>query len=130
MASKLENYILILNKYLDELCEYIDIIFDMRDVINDIPNKFYNDMTQDFFIVKNAINEKNDLLNKKYEEYNAFKNDLIELIKGHIRTIKNIPSDDISYLQDIETYFNNTLKTIEDKKINSIKKEFYSSINI
>ena len=57
-------------------------------------------------------------------------NDLIELIKGHIRTIKNIPSDDISYLQDIETYFNNTLKTIEDKKINSIKKEFYSSINI
>ena len=46
----------------------------MRDVINDIPNKFYNDMTQDFFIVKNAINEKNDLLNKKYEEYNAFKN--------------------------------------------------------
>jgi len=74
LASKLENYILILNKYLDELCEYIDIIFDMRDVINDIPNKFYNDMTQDFFIVKNAINEKNDLLNKKYEEYNVFKN--------------------------------------------------------
>ena len=74
LASKLENYILILNKCLDELCEYIDIIFDMRDVINDIPNKFYNDMTQDFFIVKNAINEKNDLLNKKYEEYNAFKN--------------------------------------------------------
>jgi hypothetical protein len=74
LASKLENYNLILNKYLDELCEYIDIIFDMRDVINDIPNKFYNDMTQDFFIVKNAINEKNDLLNKKYEEYNVFKN--------------------------------------------------------
>ena len=74
LASKLENYILILNKYLDELCEYIDIIYDMRDVINDIPSKFYNEMTQDFFIVKNAINEKNDLLNKKYEEYNIFKN--------------------------------------------------------
>ena len=57
-------------------------------------------------------------------------NDLIELIKGHIRTIKNIPSDDISYLQEIETYFNNTLKTIENKKINSSNKEFYSSINI
>ena len=74
LASKLENYILILNKYLDELCEYIDIIYDMRDVINDIPDKFYNEMTQDFFIVKNAINGKNDLLNKKYEEYNNFKN--------------------------------------------------------
>ena len=57
-------------------------------------------------------------------------NDLIELIKGHIRTIKNIPSDDISYLQQIETYFNNTLKNIENKKINSINKEFYSSLNI
>ena len=76
LASKLENYILIMNKYLDELCEYIDIIYDMKDVINDIPNKFYNELTQDFFIVKNAINEKQDLLNKKYEEYNIFKNAL------------------------------------------------------
>ena len=74
LASKLENYILILNKYLDELCEYIDIIFDMRDIINDIPSKFYNELTQDFFIVKNAINEKQDLLNNKYEEYNVYKN--------------------------------------------------------
>ena len=56
-------------------------------------------------------------------------NDLIELIKGHIRTIKNIPSDDISYLQDIENYFNNTMKIIEKNKINSVNKEFYSSIN-
>ena len=57
-------------------------------------------------------------------------NDLIELIKGHIRTIKSITSDDISYLNDIEIYFNNTLKSIENKKINSKNKEFYSSINI
>ena len=57
-------------------------------------------------------------------------NDLIELIKGHIRTIKSITSDDISYLQEIENYFNNTIKTIENKKINSVNKEFYSSINI
>ena len=57
-------------------------------------------------------------------------NDLIELIKGHIRTIKSITSDDISYLNDIEIYFNNTLKSIENKKINSKNKDFYSTINI
>ena len=57
-------------------------------------------------------------------------NDLIELIKGHIRTIKSITSDDISYLNDIEIYFNNTLKSIENKKINSNNKEFYATINI
>ena len=57
-------------------------------------------------------------------------NDLIELIKGHIRTIKSISSDDISYLYDIESYFNNTLKIIQDKKNNSVNKEFYSLINI
>ena len=56
--------------------------------------------------------------------------DLIELIKGHIRTIKNIPSDDISYLEKIEIYFNNTLKLVQSRKINSKNKEFYSSINI
>ena len=57
-------------------------------------------------------------------------NDLIELIKGHIRTIKSISSDDISYLYDIEAYFNNTLKIIRDKKNNSVNKEFYSLLNI
>ena len=55
--------------------------------------------------------------------------DIIELIKGHIRTIKNIPSDDISYLENIEVYFNNTLKTISYRKINSNNKNFYSAIN-
>ena len=56
--------------------------------------------------------------------------DLIELIKGHIRTIRNIPSDDISYLEHIEVYFKNTLKIIEHRKLNSNNKDFYSSINI
>ena len=56
--------------------------------------------------------------------------DLIELIKGHIRTIKNIPSDDISYLEKIEIYFKNTLKLVQSRKINSKNKEFYSTINI
>ena len=56
--------------------------------------------------------------------------DLIELIKGHIRTIKNIPSDDISYLEYIEVYFKNTLNTIQYRKSNSNNKEFYSGINL
>ena len=57
--------------------------------------------------------------------------DIIELIKGHIRTIKNVPGEeDISYLGDIEKYFNNTLGVIEKRKTNGDKTEFYQSINI
>ena len=56
--------------------------------------------------------------------------DLIELIKGHIRTIKNIPSDDITYLENIEIYFKNTLKIVQYRKINSKNKYFYSAINV
>ena len=56
--------------------------------------------------------------------------DIIELIRGHIRTIKNIPSDDISYLENIETYFNNTLKAIQFRKSNSNNQEFYSAIKV
>ena len=74
-----------------------------------------------FFIEQDA-----NIIEIKQEEIN----DLIELIKGHIRTIKSITSDDISYLNYIEVYFNNTLKSIENKKINSKNKEFYSTINI
>ena len=60
--------------------------------------------------------------------------DIIELIKGHIRTIKNVSGEeDISYLDDIEKYFNNTLKIIEKRKNNESNeklKEFYQTINI
>ena len=58
--------------------------------------------------------------------------DIIEIIKGHIRTIRNLPGEeDISYLDDIEKYFNNTLKIIEKRKNDdkSAKlKEYYQTI--
>ena len=60
--------------------------------------------------------------------------DIIELIKGHIRTIKSVPGeDDISYLDEIEKYFNNTIKIIQKRKNdenNEKIKEFYQSINV
>ena len=80
-----------------------------------------------YFIDKEEKDEKEEkILEIKPEQIE----DLIELIKGHIRTIKNIPADDISYLKDIEVYFNNTLNMIRYRKMNSNKKDFYSSINI
>ena len=75
LASKLENYIKIMNQYIEELCEYIDIIFDLTNVINDIPDNVINqNLNEDFFIVKDTLNNKKNMLNKKYEEYNNFKN--------------------------------------------------------
>ena len=77
LASKMENYIIIMNQYIEELCEYIDIIFDLGNVINDIPdNIIEQNVNEDFFLVRDTLNNKRDLLNKKYEEYNLFKNNL------------------------------------------------------
>lgn len=58
--------------------------------------------------------------------------DIIELIRGHIRTIKSLSSgnQNIDYLKDIENYFNNTIKCIKIRKENSPKKEFYQGINV
>ena len=56
--------------------------------------------------------------------------DVIELIRGHIRTIKNIPSDDISFLENIEAYFKNTISVIQLRKNDSNNKDFYASIKI
>ena len=148
LASKLENYILILNKYLDELCEYIDIIYELRDVINDIPNKFYNEMTQDFFIVKNAINGKNDLLNKKYEEYNVLKNILntddimknnaVFLMLGNkVNDVKNlinnekIPKDYSKILEErINQYENLINSPIDDENKSIIEKKLMITNNL
>ena len=75
LASKLENYIIIMNQYIEDLCEYIDIIFDLHNVINDIPDNVINqNLNEDFYVVRDTLNNKKNLLNKKYEEYNNFKN--------------------------------------------------------
>jgi hypothetical protein len=113
----------------------------MRDVINDIPSKFYNEMTQDFFIVKNAINEKNDLLNKKYEEYNIFKNvlntdDIMKnnavflMIGNKINDVKNlinnekIPKDYSKILDEkIKQYENLINSPLEDENKSIIEKK-------
>ena len=77
LSSKIENLIIIMNQYIEELCEYIDIIFDLGNVINDIPDNIINqNLNEDFFIVRDTLNNKKDYLNKKYEEYNNFKNKL------------------------------------------------------
>jgi vacuolar protein sorting-associated protein 35 len=76
------------------------------------------------------VDKADDVVDIKKEKIE----DIIELIKGHIRTIKNVPGeDDISYLDDIEKYFNNTIKLIEKRKnddSNEKLKEFYQSINL
>ena len=45
--------------------------------------------------------------------------DIIELIRCYIRTIKNILSEDISYLESIEAYFKNTIAVIQLRKKDS-----------
>jgi hypothetical protein len=75
------------------------------------------------------VDKGEDIVDIKKEQIE----DVIELIKGHVRTIKNVPGeDDISYLDEIEKYFNNTLKVIEKRKNdeNNQLKEFYQSINV
>ena len=76
------------------------------------------------------VDKGDDMVDIKIEQIE----DIIELIKGHIRTIKEVPEDDdISYLDEIEKYFNNTIKVIEKRKNddnNPKLKEFYQSINV
>ena len=106
LASKLENYIIIMNQYIEELCEYIDIIFDLTNVINDIPDNVINqNLNEDFFIVKDTLNNKKKMLNKKYEEYNNFKNilntddtlknnDVFIMLGNKINDINNLINND------------------------------------
>ena len=106
LASKLENYIIIMNQYIEELCEYIDIIFDLTNVINDIPDNVINqNLNEDFFIVKDTLNNKKNMLNKKYEEYNNFENilntddtlknnDVFIMLGNKINDISNLINND------------------------------------
>jgi hypothetical protein len=79
-----------------------------------------------------------ELLNKflfyadKGDEIIAIKpeqiDDIIELIRNHIQTIKNEVSVDSSFFPSIENYFNNTIETIQKRKNEGNHKPIYDSI--
>ena len=54
--------------------------------------------------------------------------DIIELIRNHIETIKNEVSVDSTFLPDIERYFNNTIEIIQKRKSEENHKPIYDSI--
>ena len=57
--------------------------------------------------------------------------EIIEYIQNYIITIKTEQNDeDISFLDDIEKYFNNTIKLINDRKNKENNKEIYKNIVI
>ena len=54
--------------------------------------------------------------------------DIIELIKNQIDTIKNENTDGAKFLTDIETYFNSTIKLIQQKKKKKNHKPIYDAL--
>ena len=127
LASKLENYIIIMNQYIEELCEYIDIIFDLTNVINDIPDNVINqNLNEDFFIVKDTLNNKKNMLNKKYEEYNNFKNilntddtlknnDVFIMLGNKINDINNLINND-KMPKEYSKFLDEKIKKYENMK--------------
>ena len=126
LASKIENYIIIMNQYIEELCEYIDIIFDLGNVINEIPEKLIEqNANEDFFIVRDTLNNKKDALNKKYEEYNNYKN--------YLNTDDALKNNEVfimigNKINDINSLINNEKISREYSKIIDEKIKKYDNI--
>ena len=60
LISKIDYYIKLILHFIDQLCEYIDIVGDIRNVLNVVPNTA--DMNEDFFVIRDTLNKKEDIL--------------------------------------------------------------------
>ena len=70
------------------------------------------------------IDVENEILTIKADQID----EMIELIKNHIETIKNEVSKDSSFLPAIESYFNNTIEFIKKRKSEENHKAIYDEI--
>ena len=70
------------------------------------------------------IDVENEIVTIKADQID----EMIELIKNHIETIKNEVSKDSSFLPAIESYFNNTIEFIKKRKSEENHKAIYDSI--
>ena len=107
-------------------------------VINDIPdNIIEQNVNEDFFLVRDTLNNKRDLLNKKYEEYNSFKNILntddiaknnavFFMLGNKINDVQNIiitekiPKDYSKLLDDKIKQYKNIMNNPEEDQNKSI----------
>ena len=120
LASKIENYSIILNQYIDELCEYIDIIEDLQTVINDISENINNNnilLNDDFYLVKDTLNNKKNILKAKYNSYLEFRNKLNtdDLIKNN--DVFLMTGNKINDMKNINNKSNVDFANILDEKI-------------
>ena len=70
------------------------------------------------------IDVENEIVTIKADQID----EMIELIKNHIETIKNEVSKDSSFLPAIESYFNNTIEFIKKRKSEENHKAIYDEI--
>ena len=104
------------NEYITKARKYAD--FAMTNPQNlilfvELLNKF-------LYYVENG----NELITIKPEQID----EIIELIRNHIQTIKNEVSVDSSFLPNIEKYFDNTIEIIKKRKNEENHKPIYDSI--
>ena len=66
LLSKIEYFINVIIQTSDELIEYIDVICDIRNVLNSIPNENPK-LNDDFFIIRDTLNKKEYILSQQKE---------------------------------------------------------------
>ena len=139
LISKNDLYIQMINSYIDELVEYYEVVYDIKNVLNQVYDA--SALTKEFLIIRETLNNKEDFLKKQKEIYIEEKNQLnsnklkennmdVILCKDKILEFKitktsNILDDKINYYENIskQTSFdfeliikeNNILKTYNIK---------------
>ena len=125
LINQIEFYIKIIIEMSNDLIEYINIIEDIKNVLNNIQEG--KKLNEDFFIIKNTLNKKNEIINiqkneilnrKNYIEFNDIikKNENLMFCNDKIIEMKLINNKNkINYEKSFEI-LNEKITTYENLK--------------
>lgn len=121
LASKLEKYSNLINNYIEELIEFIEILSDIRNVVNQVFES--QSLTKEFLIIRETLNSRDEYLEKQKKYFVSEKGKVNKELNKDLKYHILLAHDKITenYLKLLESEKNEGLANLLEEKIDEMQ---------
>jgi len=126
LISKHEKYSLLINNYIDELIEFIEVLSDIKNVVNQVFES--QALTKEFLIIRETLNSRDEFLEKQKKYFFSEKEKITKELTQDLKYQTLITHDKITdnYLKLLESQKSEGISNLVDEKIQEMQNLKYN----
>ncbi len=121
LLSKHEKYSSLINNYIDELIEFIDVISDIKNVVNQVFDS--QALTKEFLIIRETLNSRDEYLEKQKKFFASEKDKITKELTHDLKYQILLSHDKVTenYLKLLESEKNEGIINLLQEKIDELQ---------